>query len=642
MKRIAILLSMFLAVAVATAAEDFRLAAIFRDNMVLQREMPVPVWGWAAPGTQVTVDFAGQSKKAEAGKDGRWQVTLDPLKTNATGTTLEAKTAAAVVTLNNILVGEVWIAAGQSNMIADGPDEDTGVYPHYTLPPNADKRPEIRTTTTFGNWYASLEPVADLDEKARDKVEWKTLAENPYRATMSPFEYFARTLRDGLGDVPVGVICVAVAGVSQLTWMDRATMEALPALAEGSDHANLYAESLARYKTRTEEEFKASEAKTWEEFIAQWEHQQKHYRGSNSLALSGLPAVLHNTRIAPLAPFAFRGAIWHQGEAGPGGDYGERLIAMYGKWRELFGHQLHFLAGTLSRATTEHPPLAPVRQGFYRAVASDSIRATAPKFREDGRADFVELYDLGDWGTHFMQKAEMGRRMGLAALNQVHGQNHIHSGPRAVETRIDGGKATVRFALVGDGLVFKPSIDGISGIIVESTDGQTVHWANVKVTGKDTIELSHPDIAEIKTISYGEHPNPHETLFNSAALPASPFTVNPDRPLRVDNTPVLLAHDDPSLGKQVTINTVHVRAEGYVFSLRPEKDFDGSPVKIRAFIPAGWKAFEVESNGKKTAATETTEDGVRTATFEATPDGTVWIIVAEAGKAETFRKVNRY
>jgi len=648
MKRITLLLSTLLAVAVATAAEDFRLATIFSDNMVLQREMPVPVWGWAAPGTQVTVDFAGQSKKAEAGKDGRWQVTLDPLKTNATGTTLQAKAGSGgsggTLSLKDVLVGEVWIAAGQSNMTGGGPDRDMGIYPAYKLPANADKRPDIRLGQNFAGWNATLEPLADLDEDARGKFEWKTFKENPYPANVIISEAFARVLRDELKDVPVGMINFAVPGVSMTTWVERSVLEALPAK-EDSGAANFYEEVLGWGKGKLEAQFKESGKETWQEFLLEWVPEMRHRRPSNEAA--HFPSMLYNTRVAPLGPFAFRGAIWHQGEAGgPRGDYATHLISMYNQWRDHVGHKFHFIAGTLSRNTTHVPPLAPIRAGFYRSYPSDSIRAAAPKFREDGRADFVELYELGDWSVHFLPKVEMGRRMALAALNLAHGKNHLHSGPRAVDTRIEGRKATIRFDLVGDGLVFHPSINNISGIIVEDGAGN-VEWANVKVTGKDTIEVSHPDIKEIKTLAYGEHINPHETLFNSAGLAASPFTVNPTRQPRVENSPVLLAFDEPEL-KQAGFHIGHLTNEGYMFTLRgnTRSEFEDLSiteplVKVHAFIPADWKGFEIESKGKKIAATESTLDGVRTATFEAPPDGT-WIIIAQPGKAESFRKIDRY
>ena len=179
MKRIA-LLSMLAAATVVAAADDLRLAAIFRDNMVLQREMPVPVWGWTQPGTQVSVAFAGQNKKAEAGEDGRWQVTLDPLQANATGKILQVKAGTDSLSRENILVGEIWLAVGQSNMNSEGPDRDTGLYPHYA--PFTGDRPEIRIVRNFATWHASLDPVADLDPTVRDKVVWKTMPENPSAA----------------------------------------------------------------------------------------------------------------------------------------------------------------------------------------------------------------------------------------------------------------------------------------------------------------------------------------------------------------------------------------------------------------------------------------------------------------------------
>jgi len=651
---------MLVGLPVSTQAED-RLAQIFQDNMVLQREKPVPVWGWANPGAQVEVAFGGQKKQAKADAKGYWKAILDPMPASRDGRTLEVRIGGTALSRKNVLVGEVWMATGQSNMVAGGPDFDNGVYPHYVSPGTKGGKPEIRICD-FG-FGASLEPMEDIDVAGRGAAPWKVLNENPLPTTMGPSYYFARVVRDGV-DVPVGIIVVAVPGTNQAAWIEKKTLESFPALEK---KGNFYEEWLA---SREAELAKSNgPLKSWEDLKkadAAWRVTKKGRWPGNeySSAIMGFcqfPSALYNTRIHPLAPFALRGAIWHQGEAGPGGPYGERLAAMAKQWRALFGQDFTFIWGTLARITNEPPPLTPLCSSFYRSKLNPSIHQALKVFGNDKNVALVELYDLGNWGTHFSQKGEMGKRMGQAALNVAYGQNHLYAGPRMVETKIEGRKAIVRFEQVGDGIVHQPSIDGISGVFLRGKNG-TVRWGQVKVLGKDTVEFSHPDIADLETVAYAENPNPHETLFNSAGLPASPFTVNPSKNSDPQPSVQLLTLE----GKDgVIMSLCHVRRSGYVFQLLPKNAKAPSvPITVQAYIPSEWKGFEVEvvarleyldaqltpserkgfdlkAGGKRLESTETNKDGKRFATIKVPADGS-WIIVSEVGWAADFRKVNRF
>ncbi len=137
------------------AAGEMRLAQIFQDNMVLQRDAPVPVWGWADPGTTVEVAFAGQKVGTEADTAGYWKVVFEPLAVSNEGRPLEVRIGDATIRRKNVVVSEVWLAAGQSNMNHSGPDQPTGLYPHHVSSTEAGG-PEVRITR-FGN-SASLEP----------------------------------------------------------------------------------------------------------------------------------------------------------------------------------------------------------------------------------------------------------------------------------------------------------------------------------------------------------------------------------------------------------------------------------------------------------------------------------------------------
>lgn len=637
-----------------SAPTEDRLANIFQNNMVLQREKPVPVWGWAAAGTQVEVAFAGQKKKAVADDRGYWKAVLDPLVASREGRALEVRIGSTTITRSNILVGEVWLAAGQSNMVTKGPDKDTGVYPHHISPGTKGGKPEIRLCDGRLGFGASLEPLPDLDLVEAGVVPWEQMKEDPPPDLLTPAHSFARVLRDAL-DVPVGVVIVAAAGSNQASWMARETLEAFPGAGKA---ANYYQEWLAETAERQAKRAANGGLATWDAFKqaeARWKEARKvkwvEWPGIGTHFVD-FPSVNYNNRIHPLAPFALRGAIWHQGESGPGGPYGDRLAAMVRQWRTLFGQELHFIWGTLARDTQLPPPLNPLRTYESCSGANWVIRDQAIKaFGKDPLVACVEMFDLGNGTTHWNQKAEAGRRLALAALTVSYGQKHLYTGPRMVESKITGGTATLRFDLVGDNqLVHQPSINGISGVILRSKAGLT-RWGEVKVVGKDTIEVSHPDLADIETVAYAESPNPHETLFNSAGLPASPCRVNPvTNPSFIANVecrapPQLLSLEDPKA--RVEMQVAHVRRGGYVFLVRLPWDGKPKPATIPnatmlAYIPAEWKGFEVEANGKPLAVTETTTGGARFAKFDAPVDGTTWIIVAETGKAAGFRTVKRY
>jgi sialate O-acetylesterase len=367
---------------------------------------------------------------------------------------------------------------------------------------------------------------------------------------------------------------------------------------------------------------------------------------------------------------------------GPGA--AERTVALVKQWRQLWGEDFYFINCTRMRYTTGQPPLIPM---MVDNAQNDSIRDSQKLFADDKHNDFVECMDLGNWYSHYLEKEEAGRRLGLCALNLAYGEKTIYSGPRMAEIKIEGNKATVRFGLVGDSISYQPSIDGISGIYLRDKSGKTA-WAQVNVTGKDTIECSSPDLSSLDTVAYGEYVNPHETLFNSAGLPASPFVLNP-----YTGYPPASPYDIASFldGQKAvrqltngvikggTIDMAHVRRTGYVFKITGQEPLDlalkpipgastpnigdsTATVPMLAYIPAEWQGYEVVTGdkwgwdghtgiaictglkakgGKVLEATETPKNGAKFITFNAPVDGT-WIIVAEKGKAADFAKVNRY
>ena len=612
---------------------DSRLASIFQDNMVLQREMPVPIWGWADAGSAVEIRFAGQTKQGKVGQDGRWKVALDSLQASNEGRDLDVRVGNKSFKIKNVLVGEVWVAAGQSNMVAPGPDIDLGVYPHYVSPPSASIRPDIRRVEFGGG--VNLEPQADVTDKNINSGDatWKTL--NPFPGDTTISQYAARVIRDEL-NVPVGIIVIAVPGTTQTAWMSRETLEQFPG-ANGT--ANYYKQCVDYWEKKVQPGVPWKSIAEFEKVEAEWLLTKKTLNPGRpkALWLNQFPSVLYNTRVYPLAPFAIRGFMWHQGEAGPGEGYDRNLVAMIKQWRQLYGQEFYFLWGTLSRATLTPPPLDPIPSGFYRSGGNVNIRHALDLFGPNSKASLVEFYDNGNDDTHWLAKVESGRRLGLAALTEVYGQKHLYTGPRLIDAKIEGRKATLHFAYAGAGLMFQPGINGISGFYLSGKNGP-IYWADVKVLDQNTIQLSSSHVPEIGAIAYGENPNPHETLFNSDRLPASPFKVGEfPKQSKVDApSPVLLTN----LNTKTDMHIAHVRRDGYVFRLVHKKEEATGTCKIQAYIPKEWTGWELEIGGKAVTATETNIGGTRYITFDAPITGE-WVIVAAKGKAASFRGVNR-
>lgn len=537
---------------------------------------------------------------------------------------------------------------------------------------------------------ASMKPYDDLDPLVQGDAHWKTMKEDPEPEILNQIEYFSRVLRDRL-DVPVGILHPICLGVLGQTWMSRETLEAIPSdKGGGNGYQALFATSEAT--------FAKNPLKSWDGFEkaeAEWRKAPTGAwpPGRDPITLFGYPTVGYNSKIHPLAPFAFRGVQFFAPPiANCGGAKG--IAAMVKQWRTLFGQDFYFVNCTNGNRwrSIGQPPLAPA---MFDNPSEDAVYDSLKLFGGEKREDVVNTKDLGSAIVHNFQRAEAGRRLAMAALALAYGQQITADDvtPRMAETKIQGNKAIVRFDFVGNGIVYQPSIDGISGVYMQGNQGLG-QWAQVKVLGKDTLEFSHPAIANIKTVAYGQAFNSHETLFNSAGMPCAQFIVNPPvgKPEPTGNNPqppyqmVSMQGEDKNhrltneAVKGAVVSLAHVRRSGYVFQIVGEETLgldmkvmagkdngeamgkSTATVPVTAYVPKEWKGCEVmlgdtyfiknvhgvpvskgmiKTGGKLVKTAETTKDGAHFVTFDAPIDST-WMIVAEKGKAVEFRKINRY
>jgi len=503
------LTAMLPAATAADAPTTLKLPAVIGPNMVLQRQMPLPIWGWDKPGGQVTVKFAGQQKSATAGADGKWAVTLDPVDASAKPAKMTVA-GSKTITLSNILVGEVWLCSGQSNM-----EQGMGAVDDSAKEIAAAKHPNIRLMLVPKR--PSLEPLTDV------AASWKpcspqTVKQGGWGGFSGVAYFFGRTLHKEL-NVPIGLIESAWGGTRIEPWTPPAGFAAVKRFHDIPGKLQADAKRLEQQKDtlipRVEQwivKAKAARA-AGRPFppIPQIPGRRINHQG---------PTALYNGMVHALVPFALRGAIWYQGESnnGEGMLYFERMQALIAGWRAVWKQPdlaFHFVQLAPFRYGRSNPEnLA----GIWEAqTAALSIPGT-------GMAVTTDIGNIGD--IHPRNKQDVGKRLALCALAKDYGRSGlVYSGPLYKSMKIDGRKVRIRFDHVGGGLV---SRDGkpLTWFTVAGADGKFVE-AKAEIDG-ETVVVSCDAVAAPKAVRFGWDQIAEPNLANKEGLPASPFRT--DRP----------------------------------------------------------------------------------------------------------------
>lgn len=479
-------------------------ASVFTDNMVLQREIKVPIWGTAEPGEKVTVQFAEQEKTGVANDRGRWQVELDPM--GASSEPQQMKISSSLdsrhLTLSNILVGDVWLCSGQSNMdytmwMLHQPDEEIQAATNYPLlrlfKVKNKTNPERPETAVEGAWKASTYETAG--------------------GFSGVGTYFGRALCRDLG-VPVGLIHCAWSGTPAQSWTSRDALENLPFMADALRGADNARENYTPEKAQADFEQKLAE---WQRKANAGEDAGRKPTLWNPYTSPWQPASLYNGMVAPLVPFAMRGVIWYQGEANAGWHqvYRELFSALIGDWRANWG------MGDF--------PFLYVQLANFKAVQSEPVQTNATwAYLREAQAHTLDvpntamavITDIGDEkDIHPRDKKTVGERLARVARAKAYGEDIVYSGPVFQTLEIKDGKAVVRFGSIAGGLVAKG--DQLTGFAVAGEDN-VWHWANAQIDG-DTVVLSSPDVSAPMAVRYNWADNPIGNLYNKEGLPASLF-----------------------------------------------------------------------------------------------------------------------
>jgi sialate O-acetylesterase len=487
-------------ISAASAHAALELPAIFSDHAVLQREQSVPIWGWATPGEEVTVSMFGEQVKATTDAAGKWQVNLKPHPSIAKATTLTITGDGETKTINDVLIGEVWLGSGQSNMAMT-----VNRAKDYEKEQAEAKLPQIRM-------FVEKSGAADTAQD-RCKGAWVVCAAETVGGFSATAYFFGKEIHQAL-NLPVGLINSSVGGTPIESWIS-------PEAQSTSAELKPFFEMVKKERAV----FDPVKAKaTYEKQLAGYKDAVKKAKAAGKPAPRAPrdPVALHerkgnvgglfNGKIAPLIPYAIRGAIWYQGEANSNGDkgrfYQHQLPLLVKDWRTRWGTEFPF-------AWVQLPSFGANKEGWQlvREAALKSVQSV-PK------SGMAVTLDVGEQkNIHPQNKQAVGNRLARWALGSVYGQAGATSGPLPVKHEIKGDEIVVTFSHTDKGLVLKEA--RTSGFVIAGADKK---WqpAEARVDG-DTIILSSKAVPQPVTARYAWADMPDVTLWNGEGLPASQF-----------------------------------------------------------------------------------------------------------------------
>ncbi len=506
--------SLLLALVIPAAGHaTVSLAPLFRDHAVLQRDKPVPVWGTAAPGEHVSVHFRGDAAEATAGADGRWSVRLDPLPAASDPADLIVD-GGNEVAVHDIVVGEVWLCSGQSNM-------------QFTLwDPNG---------TSFRVQNGEKEVAAANHPLIRQflvpQVESDTLLESAggswvacTPATAAGFTavgyFFARDIQQKLG-VPVGIIDCSWGGSSIEPWMSQETLAGDPELAFVGEN---WRKTVADYPLKLARTMALDSA--WRSVAA-----QARQKGPEAYKVfvdqfkepktppppdkpyPSAPSRLYNAMINPLVPYALRGVLWYQGESNTGRpqEYHKLFASMITSWRGAFGQgDFPFYWVQLANFNGWDPDAT--NWAALREAQEETL-----SLPNTGMAVTIDIGSATD--IHPKNKQEVGRRLALIAKAKVYGVTEDFSGPTFKAAQRSGAGMLVSFNFSGTGLTAggKP----LQSFEIAGED-RRFFPAAATIVG-DKVLVQSPKVPNPVAVRYAWRNAPEANLYNGAGLPAAPF-----------------------------------------------------------------------------------------------------------------------
>jgi sialate O-acetylesterase len=507
----------------AQVAGPVRLAGVFGDHMVLQRDQPLRVWGTAPPAQEVVVRFGDLERKGLTDARGAWLVTLPAMAANDVGRDLLVEAGDAIV-VRDVVVGDVWLCSGQSNMAMGlGSCEDAAALA-------ALRNPWIRYRPYFEHFAGTAQ------EDLRDQAAWRAIAPDTAGGCTAVGYWFAQNVQPVVG-IPIGLLECTVGGTEIECWMPPEAFSEFP------ENAPIAAQ------------LQAAIADWQRELVQSLPHVEAWLRDAKAAAAAGNPVPeaprlrghpnedrdhwvrttsLWNGMVHPMLPFAMRGVLWYQGEnnGSEQASYVTKLQAMVTTWRRAWGQELPFYYVQLpnyGRPDQGRPDGDPAGGdlGFAPCRMAQLLCTAMPRV---GMAVTIDCGDPQD--IHPRDKRTVGERLARWALRAEYGQQIEPSGPLFARTEIDGSTVRVQFTHIGKGLMvgarsaagtFEAAPAGaLRAFAIAGADRQW-HWAESSIEG-DCVVLRAEAVPEPKVVRYAYTACPRGPfLYNGDGLPASPF-----------------------------------------------------------------------------------------------------------------------
>lgn len=494
---------------------DMKLPDVLGDSMVFQQKQIVPIWGTADVGETVVVTFQKQKLTTVADAQGKWRVNLKPLKPSFTAEVLTIQ-GKNTISLKDILVGEVWLVSGQSNM-------------QWTLEQSKNGKEEVSKANQPNIRLFNVSREVAFKKMTGKLAEWKVCNPESVKDFSGAGYYFGVELQKNL-NIPIGLINSSYGGSQAEAWTPVEFLKTNPDLVATVERTKIWEEERPRIKVEYDEAIKK-----WRE-----ESEKQKAVGAKPSPSPGVPDALRDYRVAssiydgmiePLMPFAIRGAAWYQGESNEARaeQYNILLPTMIKSWREKWG-QGNFPFGIiqLPNYRKQHDEPEESAWSFIR----EAQRKTALQTINTGLIVTIDIGEAND--IHPTNKLDVGKRMSVWALKNVYGKKLTDS-PVFKKYEVKNNKIILTFDEVGTGLKIKNG-DKLQEFAIAGDDKKFV-WAEAKIVGKNKVEVWSEKITNPSAVRYAFNSNPkNPNLTNETGLPASPF--------RTDSW------DDPTKGKR--------------------------------------------------------------------------------------------
>ncbi|MDF1658645.1 MAG: sialate O-acetylesterase [Verrucomicrobiales bacterium] len=480
----------------ATLTEaGLKLPSIFGHHMVLQRDMENPMWGWAEPDAKVIVTFAGQDVETKADAEGYWKLKLPALPGSNHALQLKITTGSETLILSNIVMGEVWVCSGQSNM-------------QWSVAQSFDPDLEI-PTANYPNIRLISVPQVGTQELQNDFVgQWEICTPDTISDFSAVGYFYGRQLHQTLG-VPIGLIDNAWGGSAAEAWVDRAILEADPD----------YADYIAQWE-ETEATF------DWDKALADWKvkadaakeaGKQAPRYPRNPLTGQHRPGNLWNGVLNPIIGYGIRGAIWYQGESNAGSAY--RYDDLFGlmitEWRKAWAQgDFPFYWVQLADFRDESPEPGDSEWAELREAQTNTL-----ELPNTGQA---VIYDIGEGrDIHPRDKQNVGKRLARIALAENYGKAIPYLSPSFSAMDVQGNKAVLTFDNVGSTLYTFDTKTAV-GFAVAGED-KVWHWGTGILQGRDKVVVTSEAVEAPVAVRYAWSDNPIANLMSREGLPVIPF-----------------------------------------------------------------------------------------------------------------------